>query len=120
MSNVKHTKSEFRKLAAEARSRLIQNAYGAPAAPKNITPQQREIYLKLTELKLRGESVVNPIMQLADAKKLATLPHDERQRYILQISADYVSMRNMLETNTVDGKRQSSSLLYSSDKNSPL
>ncbi len=98
MSNVKHPKCKLRTLASEAKARLCNNTYGeGQNAPKNITPQQREIYLKLCALKRSGEKVDNPIDCFADQKKMSTLSHDEKQRYILQICADYVSMRNILE-----------------------
>ena len=99
MSNIKHPKCAIRSLASAAKSRLSKGEYTTPAAPRNITPQQRDIYVKLCELQKRGEEVVNPIAQFADEKKMRSLSHDERQRYIIQLAADYVSMRNMLEAN---------------------
>ena len=54
-------------------------------------------------LKRNGEEVVNPISQLADKELLNSLPHDMRQRYIIQLSADYVSVRNMLDNDTKQG-----------------
>lgn len=100
MSNIKHPKCALRSLAAEAKARLNNNTYCEPSAPKNATPQQKEIYLKLYAMKKQGEEVFNPIAQLADNKKMASLSHEERQRYILQLSADYISMRNMLDASS--------------------
>lgn len=97
MSNVKHPKCALRSLAAEAKARLNQNSYAEPGAPKNISPQQKEIYIKLCALKRSGEEIVNPIAQLADEELLKTLPHDQRQRYIIQLSADYVCVRGMMD-----------------------
>ena len=97
MSNVKHPKCPMRDLAAKAKERLSKGEYSAPVAPANITPRQREIYIKLRELKKQGAEVVNPIAQLADENALKNLSHEERQRYIIQLAADYVSVRNLLE-----------------------
>lgn len=100
MSNVKHPKCAIRNMANEAKSRLSSNDYSTKlyyGAPKNITPQQKEIYIKLCELKASGEEVVNPILQFADKEKLASLSHEERQRYIIQLSADYVNIKNLIE-----------------------
>lgn len=99
MSNIKHNKCVMRTMANEAKARLMGNEYkrGLPPVPKNATPQQKEIYLKLYELRQGGEGVDNPIAQFADEKKLSSLTHEERQRYIMQISADYISMRNALD-----------------------
>lgn len=98
MSNIKHPKCKLRSLACEAKTRLTNNTYDVDRqTPRNITPQQREIYIKLCELTRRGERVDNPILCFADKEKLNSLSHDERQRYILQLSADYVSMRNIVE-----------------------
>ena len=98
MSNVKHPKCPVRELANQAKARLIKGEYQEPIAPSNISPRQREIFLKLLELKKHGEEVVNPIAQLADEKLLRTLSHEERQRYIIQLASDYVSVKNMLDS----------------------
>ncbi len=97
MSNVKHPKCALRTLAVEAKKRLSANGYCEPAAPKYVTPQQKQIYLKLVELERKGEEVVNPVVQFADKNKLNSLSHEEKQRYILQLCADYISMRSELE-----------------------
>ncbi len=100
MSNIKHNKCPMRTLATEAKNRLARNDYrrNQPPVPKNATPQQREIYLKLCDLRQTGEiKIDNPITYFADPDKLKTLSHDERQRYIIQISADYLSMRAAIE-----------------------
>ena len=100
MSNIKHNKCTMRTMANEAKARLSSNNYrrGLPPIPKNATPQQREIYIKLYELRRDGDGVDNPIAVFADEQKLATLSHEERQRYIMQLSADYISMRTALDT----------------------
>lgn len=103
MSNRKHPKCELRSLAGEAKQRLQKNnysyRYGPMTPPRGVTPQQRSVYMKLRELLESGEEIENPIQQLADTEKLNSLSHEERQRYILQLSADYVTMRRMLEEN---------------------
>jgi hypothetical protein len=99
----------MRAMAQEAKRRLCQNDYsrtaGALAPPKDVTPSQRTVYIKLRELFEAGEDVINPVQQLADKEKLASLSHEERQRYILQLSADYVSMRRALDDNIQKSKR---------------
>lgn len=98
MSNVKHPKCALRDLANQAKARLQKGEYLMPLAPPNITPRQRDIYIKLCELRRSGEEIVNPIEQLADEEKLKSLSHEERQRYIIQLASDYVSVRNMLDS----------------------
>lgn len=99
----------MRSMAQEAKRRLLHNDYsrnsGAMAPPKDITPSQRAIYIRLKELSEAGEDVINPVQQLADKEKLQSLNHEERQRYILQLSADYVSMRRALDENLQKSKR---------------
>ncbi len=99
MSNVKHNNCALRELAKSAKARLATNDYDGDElnAPKSATPQQREIYLKLLKLSKAGECVVNPVAQLADNEKLNSLPHDERQRYIINLCADYVSVKNYID-----------------------
>lgn len=99
MSNVKHNKCPMRTLATEAKARLLSDSYrrDLPPIPKNATPRQREIYLKLFELRKGGEHIENPIAIFADEQKLQTLTHEERQRYIMQLSADYISMKSALD-----------------------
>ena len=101
MSNVKHPKCAIRSLAQDAKSRLAVGSYkkpdsGADSPPKGISPAQKRIYVKLRELLASGEEIVNPIEQLADKELLATMPHGDRQRYILELSSDYVAMKREL------------------------
>lgn len=98
MSNVKHPKCAIRDMANQAKVRLAKGEYVKSPAPTNITPRQREIFLKLCELKKHGEEVVNPIAQLADENLMRSLSHDERQRYIIQLASDYVSVKNILDS----------------------
>lgn len=97
MSNIKHPKCPMREAALKAKARLAKGEYGEQPTPPNISPRQRDIYLKLSELKKRGEEVINPIAQLADEELMRAMPHDERQRYIIQLASDYVSVRNLLD-----------------------
>lgn len=100
MSNVKHNKCPMRTLATEAKARLASGDYrrDLPPIPKHATQQQREIYIKLYDLRKGGEQIENPIAVFADEKKLAALSHEDRQRYIMQLSADYISMRAALDS----------------------
>ena len=104
MSNVKHKKCIMRDMAQAAKARLAVNSYKSePPVPKNATPQQREIYIKLYEMRTKDGSanVDNPIDAFADKKKLQALSHDERQRYIMQLCSDYISMRSALDSSSV-------------------
>ncbi len=98
MSNVKHPKCAIRNLAREAKGRLSTNTYqldtGCPI-PKNITPEQKSMYQKLYDLSQSGEDCINPILQLADSHKLEGLTHEERQRYIIQLCADFVAVKKI-------------------------
>ncbi|MEG1663531.1 MAG: hypothetical protein RR338_06040 [Clostridia bacterium] len=100
MSNTTHPKCEIRSQAKEAKKRLQGNKYDpcltVALPPKGITPSQKSVYLKLRQLLEDGEEIVNPIQQLADEEVLKTLSHDERQRYIFQLSSDYITMRSEL------------------------
>lgn len=100
MSNVKHPKCPIRNMANSAKARLCANTYFDDlnmGVPKNITPQQKQMYLKICEIKDSGEELINPIQQLADTEKMNSLSHEEKQRYIMQLSADYVCVKNLVE-----------------------
>lgn len=92
--------SAIKGLAARAKKRLESGEYSKRdlilEPPKTLTPSEREMYSRLRELYERGEEVVNPVGQLADKEKLDTLPHDERQRYIISLCADYAAMKREL------------------------
>lgn len=90
MSNVKHKNCIVRQLAKSAKSRLCKNDYEQEVAPTGATPEQKEIYLKLCKLQKDGETVTDP-------EKLKTLSHEEKQRYILSLCADYVSVKKYLD-----------------------
>lgn len=98
MSNVKHKNCAMRQLAKSAKATLCKNDYESEcSAPLGATPEQKEIYFKLCKLKKDGESVVNPVTSFADPEKMKTLSHDEKQRYILSVCADYVSMKKYID-----------------------
>ena len=102
MSNVKHKNCALRELAKSAKSRLCDNRYDSEkSVPKGATPEQKAIYVKLNKLKRAGESVNNPVAQLADENILRTLSHEEKQRYIIKLCADYVSVKNYMEKKSV-------------------
>lgn len=102
MSNVKHAKCPIRNLAKSAKSRLANNAYDQDEinAPKHLTPQQKDIYLKLVKLARSGEDVSDPISKFADERKLDTLSREERQRYVLSLCADYVQIKQYITQKT--------------------
>ena len=52
MSNVKHKNCALRALAKSAKSRLGNNSYDKDelSAPKDVTPEQKAIYVKLNKL----------------------------------------------------------------------
>lgn len=108
MSNVKHAKCPIRNLAKSAKFRLANNGYDQDeiSAPKNLTPQQKEIYLKLVKLARSGEEVSDPISKLADEKKLCTLSREERQRYVLSLCADYVQIKQYISQKSHCQKEQ--------------
>lgn len=41
--------------------------------------------------------MTNPVASFADPEKLKTLSHEEKQRYILSLCADYVSVKKYLD-----------------------
>lgn len=100
MANVRHPDCAIRSLAQEAKRRLREGAYDRElrqSLPQGASPAQKRIYIRLKELLDKGEEVVNPIRQLADAELLARLSHDERQRYVFQLAADYTAMKRELD-----------------------
>lgn len=100
MAKSKERKEDpLKTLAYTAKMRLAKNSYtpDLPKPPKNATPRQKEIYVKLCELKRDGKDVENPIQCFGDAQTLATLTVEERQRYIIQICADYISMKSLID-----------------------
>ncbi len=98
MSNVKHKNCMVRQLAKSAKARLCKNDYeGECGAPSSATPEQKAIYLKLVKLQKDGQSVVNPVASFADQEKMQTLSHEEKQRYILSLCADYISVKKYMD-----------------------
>ncbi len=97
--NIKHPDNELRSRAKDAKRRLANNLYNRDeiSAPKDITPQQRAIYLKLLNLKREGEQNINPIEQFADKQMLSNLSYEDRQRYIMQLCADYIAIKNKVD-----------------------
>ena len=81
----------MRTLAKSAKSRLGQGTYDKDEinAPKSVTPNQKELYVKLLKLKRDGKDVSNPIAEFADNEKLTKLSHEERQRYIRHGGVSY-------------------------------
>lgn len=98
MSNVKHSKCAMRDMAKSAKARLASKNYDQDeiGAPKNLTPQQRDIYLKLVKLTREGEDVIDPIAKFADSEKIRSLNHEERQRYVLSLCADYIQIKGYI------------------------
>ena len=101
MSNVKHPKCAIRNMANEAKARLKKNTYAEQSGiPKHITGEQRVIYFKLKQMKKDGTVLSNPVAQLGDAQKLASLPHEEKQRYIINLLADYIKVKQIIDGET--------------------
>lgn len=97
MGNTRHNECAIRNLAREAKARLQCNRYGEPATaplPHGVSPAQREICFRLRKLIDSGEEIVNPIAQLADKELMSALSHEERQRYIIRLAADYAAVRD--------------------------
>lgn len=109
MANTRHPKCAIRDMANEAKRRLQSNAYknGAVGAPQGVSLSQRQIYIRLKELLDAGEEIVNPIQQLADKELMNGLSHEERQRYVFQLAADYLAMKKALDGRLAKEKRTS-------------
>ena len=84
-------------MANEAKKRLASGDYSEKYIPKNITSSQKEIYFKLQKMKKDGEELTSPVAQLGDQKLLATLPHEEKQRYIIRLCEDYIKVKAIIE-----------------------
>ena len=44
-----------------------------------------------------GEEIINPILQLGDKDYIATLSPQEKQKYILELSNAYLSLKNKMQ-----------------------
>lgn len=107
MANVRHPECAIRNLAKEAKRRLREGSYDREARqsfPQGATPAQKQIYIRLKQLLDSGEEVVNPIRQLADAELMSRLSHEERQRYVFRLAADYLAVKKELESRLAAGK----------------
>lgn len=99
MSNVKHPKCKIRNLANEARERMKNNSYNSQSAyseENNLTPVEINVLTKMKALREIGEEIVNPISQLCDKELLQKLQPNERQKYILELSNAYVSLKSKI------------------------
>ncbi len=103
MSNVKHQECAIRNMAKSAKKRLCENDYSEQVAPRNATPSQKALCEKIVKLKQSGEDVINPVEQLADKELLSTLSHEQRQRYIINLCADYVSVKKFFDAKSEAG-----------------
>ena len=118
MSNVRHPSCAIRDLAMSAKRRLAKpDGTYFPSGlepPSTLTPSQKEIFLKIRALYDSGEEVTNPIGQLADKEYMATLSHEGKQRYILNLCNDYVAMKRLfldkLASSPTGTKRESNFL----------
>lgn len=97
MSNTKHKDCTIRNMAKSAKKRLGANDYSCQIAPKNATVEQKSMCEKIIALKNVGEEIVNPVAQLADKDLLNSLSHEERQRYILKLCADYIAVKKFFD-----------------------
>lgn len=107
MGNVRHPKCAIRNMAGEAKKRLMNGAYGDDAAcraPQDASPSQQRIYIKLKQLLDEGTEIDNPIRQLADTELMDSLSHEDRQRYVFQLAADYIAMKKELDDKLTGGK----------------
>lgn len=84
-------------MANEAKKRLASGDYSEKYIPKNITSSQKEIYFKLQKMKKEGEELTSPVSQLGDQNLLATLSHEEKQRYIIRLCEDYIKVKAIIE-----------------------
>lgn len=108
MANSRHGACAIRALAAQAKRRLKDNRYKEESEcnlPRGVSPAQKQLYIKLKQLLDSGEEVVNPIQQLADKRLMESLSHEERQRYVFQLAADYVAMKKELDGRLSGGER---------------
>ena len=103
MSNVKHPDCPIRALALEAKKRLRDNDYvnydslDAVETRNSLTPMEEQVYRKMKQYIDCGEEIINPIVQLGDKEHLASLPPWEKQKYILEISNAYLSLKNKMQ-----------------------
>ena len=51
-------------------------------------------------MKKDGIVLSNPVTQLGDEQKLATLSHEEKQRYIITLLADYIKVKQIVDSET--------------------
>lgn len=100
MSNVKHPKCKIRTLANEAKDRLKNNSYNSCTAAiteqSKLSPAEQFVLSKMMHVMENGEEIINPIAQLCDKEKLNSLPANERQRYIFELSNAYLCLKQKM------------------------
>lgn len=62
--------------------------------PREQRPNKKKYISNFANCK---KTVTNPVASFADPEKLKTLSHEEKQRYILSLCADYVSVKKYLD-----------------------
>lgn len=110
MSNVKHPDCPIRSLAIEAKKRLKDNDYvnynslDTVDTKNSLTPMEEQVYRKMKAYLDCGEEIINPIVQLGDKDYIATLSPQDKQKYILELSNAYLSLRNKMQNAFGDKK----------------
>lgn len=114
MSNTKHSTCAMRALAKSAKSRHGLGSYDKDEilAPKSVSPDQKELYVKLIKMRRDGKEVANPIQEFSDREKIKSLSHEERQRYILNLAADYMLAKRLVDERLKRGQARLTFIVF--------
>jgi len=75
--------------------------------------RDKRIYLKVCEIKRRGDTVINPIQVLCEMEGVDKLPMEKRTQKVLEISAKY---REMVEKYEKVSRMKYDSVCFSDDE----
>ncbi len=96
-------KSELKKLAANAKSRLKVGYYNANDCAINnyleyckltINHEEEILYRKVAEIIESTECVINPIGRLMDKELYDGMSQSERIKYVLELSKTYIRLQS--------------------------
>lgn len=100
MSNIKHPSCKIRQLANQAKERMKNNSYTACpdviSVQSRLSPAEQTVLQRMMQVMEQGEEIINPIAQLCDKEMLNSLPVNERQKYIFELSNAYLCLKQKM------------------------
>lgn len=99
MSNVKHSQTQLRKMARQAKSRLVENDYVRErknAIISELPILESKLYFKILDVIERENEIINPIAALIDRPAFEKLSPVEKQRELFRLSSLYRTVKDRL------------------------